>query len=141
MLLLSASGWLRWRKRVPVTLHVQRAVTFDDQHVTGGDLLNVAKERSWRRCGEERQVVIERLFVDVGRYGRMLQDRLDLGRENEAALLVIEVQRFDADAIADENELFFVRVPERDAVIAFDVVNEVETAFFVQVQDGFGVSA
>ena len=103
--------------------------------------MNVAEERGWRRRGEERQVVIERLFVDVGRDRGMLQDRFDLGSEDEATVLVIEVERFDADAIAHEHELFLVRVPERDAVIAFDFVNEVEAALFVKVQDGFGVGA
>jgi hypothetical protein len=48
-------------------------------------------------------------------------------------VFVIEVKRLDADAIADEHELFFVGVPKRDAVVAFEVVNEVETAFFVEV--------
>ena len=90
---------------------------------------------------EERQIVIERLLVDVGCHRGMLQDRLDLGRKDEAAVLVIEVERLDADAIAHEHELFFVCVPDRDAVIAFDLVNEVEAAFFVKVQDGFGVGA
>ena len=71
----------------------------------------------------------------------MLQDRFDLGGENEAPVFVIEVERLDADAIAHEHELLFVRVPERDCVIAFDLVNEVEAAFFVKVQDGFGVGA
>src|SRR5688572_23045494 len=103
--------------------------------------MDIAKERGWRGRGEERQVVVERLFVDVGRYRGMLQDRFDLGCEDEATVLVIEVQRFDADAIADEHELFLVRVPERDAVITFDFVNEVEAALFVKVQDRFGVGA
>ncbi len=71
----------------------------------------------------------------------MLQNGFDFGGEDEAAVLVIEVERLDADAIAHEDELFFVRVPKRDAVVAFEVVNEIEAAFFVQVQDGFGVSA
>ncbi len=85
--------------------------------------------------------MIERLFVDVGRHRGMLQDRFDLGSENEAAVFVIEVERLDADAIAHEHELFFVRVPQCDAVVAFDLVNEVEAAFFVKVQDRFGVGA
>ena len=49
--------------------------------------------------------MIERLFVDVRRDGRMLQDRLDLGSEDEATALVIKVQGLDADAIAHEHEL------------------------------------
>src|SRR5205085_11847922 len=41
----------------------------------------------------------------------------------------------------DQHELFFTRVPQRDGVIAFDLVDEVEAAFFVEMQDCFGVSA
>jgi len=40
-----------------------------------------------------------------------------------------------------EHEAFFVCVPDGDAVVAFDFVNEVEAALFVKVQDGFGVGA
>ena len=103
--------------------------------------MDIAKQRRGRRRRQESQIVIERLFVDVGSHCGMLQDRLDLGSENEAAALVIEVKRLDADAIAHEHELFFVRVPQGDAVVAFDLVNEVEAAFFVEVQDCFGVGA
>ena len=109
--------------------------------MTGRELVYVAKERRGRGRREKSQIVIERLFVDVGRHRRMLQDRFDLGRKNEAAVFVIEVERLNADAIAHEHELFFVRVPDRDAVIAFDLVNEVEAAFFVEMQDRFGVGA
>src|ERR1043165_316622 len=101
----------------------------------------VAEERRGRGRREKRQIVIERLFVDVRRNCRVLQDRLDLRREDETAILVIEVERLHADAIAHEDESLPVRVPEGDGVIAFELVNEVETAFFVEMENRFGVSA
>ncbi len=85
--------------------------------------------------------MIELLFVDIGRHRWMLEDRLDLRSENEAAVLVIEIKRLHADAIAHEHELLRARVPQRDRVITFDVVNEVEAAFFVEVQDRFRIGA
>src|SRR5262249_47455359 len=90
---------------------------------------------------QESQVVIKRLFVDVRRDGRMLQDRFDLGSEDETAVAMIEIKRLDADAIAHEHELLRAGVPKRDGVIAFDVVNEIEAAFFVKVEGRFGVGA
>ncbi len=103
--------------------------------------MNVAKKRRGRRRREESEIVIERLFIDVGSHRRVLQDRLDFGSKDEAAALMIEIKRLDTDAIAHENELFFVRIPQGDSVVPLDVVNEVEAAFFVQVQDCFGVRA
>ena len=109
--------------------------------MTGRQFVYVAKER--RGCGrrEKRQIVIERLFVNVRCYRRVLQDRLDLRRKNEATIFVIEVKRLNTDAIAHEDESFFVRIPKSDSVIAFDLVNEVEAAFFVEMQDRFRVGA
>src|SRR5687768_8980644 len=71
----------------------------------------------------------------------MLKDSFDLRSEDEAAIAMIEVKRLDADAIADKHELFSVCVPDGDRVVAFDVVNEVEAAFFIEMEDRFRVGA
>src|SRR5687767_10291763 len=92
-----------WWQCIPVLLDVQRSVAFECQHVPRGKLLNVAKERRGRRSRQESQIVIKRLLVDVRRDGWMLQYRFDLGRKNEASVLVVEVERFDADAIANQH--------------------------------------
>ena len=71
----------------------------------------------------------------------MFQDRLDLRSENEAAVLVIEVERLDAGAIARQHQPLAIGVPQRDGIIAFDVVNKIEAALFVKMQNRFRVRA
>src|ERR1043165_9273309 len=141
MCALVANDWLCGRQRVPVLLNVERAVAFECQHMTGRKLLDVAKERRRRGRRQKSQVVIERLLVDVRSDGGVLQNGFDLGGEDEAAVALIKVKRFDADAIAHEHELLFGSVPQRDRVITFDVVNEIEAAFFVKVNNRFGIRA
>src|SRR4029434_2264241 len=61
-------------------------------------------ERCWRGSRQKREIVIERFVVNSRRDSGVLQDGFDLGRKNEATVLVEEVERLDADAIADEYE-------------------------------------
>src|SRR6267143_5841337 len=71
----------------------------------------------------------------------MFEDGLDLGSEAEPAVLLIEVKRLDARAISGQNEVFTVSIPKRDRIVAFDLMNKIEPAFFIKMQDGFRVSA
>jgi len=43
--------------------------------------------------------------------------------------------------ISSEHELLPDRIPERDREITLDLVYKVDSAFFVEMQNGFGVSA
>src|SRR6266851_2416773 len=71
----------------------------------------------------------------------MFEDGLDFGSEDEPAVLLIEVKRLDARAIPCQHELFAISIPKRNRIVAFDVMNKIEPAFFIKMQDGFGVSA
>lgn len=66
--------------------------------------------------------MVERLLVDLASYGGMLQNRFNLGGENETPILVIKVERFDADAIAGQEELFAFRIPNGYRIITFDLI-------------------
>src|SRR5947209_4585844 len=103
--------------------------------------MNAAKQRLRRRSRQESEIVIQRVFVYVGRDRRMLQDRLDFRSEDEPAVLLIEVKRLYAGAIARQHQPFTIRVPDRDSEIAFNVVDEIEAALFVEMQNGFGIRA
>ncbi len=66
----------------------------------------------------------ERLLVDGARLLGVLEQRLDLGREREPAVVDAVVERLDADAVADEPELAGLRVPERDREHAAELVRQ-----------------
>ena len=126
------------RQRIPVLLACSISPSrFSVSMWPAGIFLNVAEKRSGRGRGHERQVMIKRLLVDLRRDSRMFEDRFDFGSENEPAVFVIEVKRFDADAIANQHQLFELRIPKRDGVVAFDVVHKIEAAFFVEMKDRF----
>ena len=69
------------------------------------------------------------------------ENGFDLGGEDQTAAGDGVVERLYADAIARKDEAAFVLVPQRDCEVAFELVNEVEAALFVKVDDGFRVGA
>src|SRR3954470_7615190 len=84
--------------------------------------------------------MIKRFFVNLRRDGGMLKNRLDFRSKDKPAILVIEIKRLYAGAIAGEHEPLLFGIPQRDAVIAFQVVNKIQPAFFVEMQNCFRVS-
>src|SRR6266446_7671248 len=52
---------------------------------------------------------------------------------------MIKVERFDADAITSEDKLLAVRIPQGYRKVAFNLVDEIEAALFVEVNNGFRV--
>ena len=101
--------------------------------------MNVTKESLGRRRGDKRQIMIERIFVHLGSHRRMLEDCFNLGSKDEAPLVMIEVKRLDAGPVARQHQPLAFGVPQRDAVIAFEIVNEIQAALFVEMQDGFRI--
>src|SRR5215813_12796605 len=130
-----------WRQRVPVFSDLNAAGSIDDQHVAGGYLLNTTKEGLRRRSRDKRQVVIQRLFIYLWSHLRVFQNGFYLGRKYEPPVMVIEVKRLDPGAVARQHQAFTICVPERNRIIAFDLMNEIESQFFVEMQDGFRIGA
>src|SRR6185369_2651197 len=98
-------------QRIPVLSGLGGALAFHHQHMSGRQFLNVAKKCAWRGCREESQIVVKRLFINLGRYCRVLQDRLDFGSKNESSIAVVKIERLDTDTIAREHKLSSLRVP------------------------------
>ena len=117
--------------------HARFTGAIDDQHVAGRKFLNSAKESLRRRRSYESQIVIERLFVYFRRDRRMFEDGFDLGSEDEPAVVLVKVERLHARAITRQHELFAVSIPQGDGIVALDIVNKIETALFIKMQDGF----
>src|SRR6266550_10824 len=137
MLLLGPNNWISRRQRVPVLCDGRCPTTIDDQHVAGGKFLDVTKESLRRRSSYESEIVIERLFVYFGCHRRVFEDGFDLGSKDKPSILLIEVERLDARTISGQYELFALGIPKRDRIVAFDVMNEIEPAFFIKMQDSF----
>ena len=70
----------------------------------------------------------------------MFEQRLDLGGEDDVLTRLREVERLDADAVADEPQLAGLRVPQRQGEHAGQPAQEaVETPVRVAVHEHFGV--
>src|SRR5205807_1566347 len=105
----------------------------------GRNFMNAAKQRLRRRSRQESEIVIQRFFVYFRRDRRMLQDRLDFRSEDEAAIVLVKIERLYAGTIPRQHQPLAIGIPDRNREIAFNVVNEIEPAFFVEMQYGFGI--
>ena len=85
--------------------------------------------------------MIKRVFIDLGSHRGMLKNRFNFRGEDEATVLLVKIERLYADAIAHQHQLFLPRIPECNRVVTFEVMNKVQTAFFVEMEDCFGVCA
>jgi hypothetical protein len=83
--------------------------------------------------------VIQRFFINVGGEGWMFEDGFDFRSEDEAPVLLMEVERLHTGAIAREHESFAISVPNSDGEIAFDLINEIQPTFFVKMKNCFGI--
>ena len=81
-------------------------LALDDRERGGGHLADPAEERAVVVVEEaEAQVFVHLLLVDLARERLVLQDRLDLRREDDAAAVARVEQRLDTEVIAREHEL------------------------------------
>ncbi len=56
--------------------------------------------------------------------------------------LLIKIQRLDANADARTEQQFFTGgIPERDGKVAVNLIDEIKSELFIEVQDGLGVRA
>ena len=70
----------------------------------------------------------------------MAEERLQLRAEDEAARRGRVVHRLDAEAIAGDEELVALAIPDGEAEHAGERVDAGGAALFVEVHDGFGVA-
>ena len=87
----------------------------------------------------EAQVLLERFTVELARVVRMLEDALDLGCEDEAAVLLRVVKRLDAEEVARAEELAGGAVPDGEREHAAQLIEQVGAVFFKAVQQHFAV--
>src|SRR6185369_14444885 len=99
---------------VPVLLNVE-TTRRESQVMSRRQLVNVAEDGDWIGNVAEREIRVERFEIDLALHVRMLEQRLDLGAEDErAAVRDRVVDRLLADAVARDEDLAFFVVPNRE---------------------------
>ena len=78
----------------------------------GSQLEDALEERFGKGAELEAQVLLERLMIELAHIVRMLEDALDLGGEDEAAVLLRVVERLDAEEVAGTEQLARIAVPD-----------------------------
>ncbi|MCU0669812.1 MAG: hypothetical protein MUF70_10720 [Myxococcota bacterium] len=119
-------------------LHLHLAVA-PEQEVTRLELLDAAQQRLAARRPQERQVVGHGRDVELVRDLGDAQQRLDLRGEVDALAVDPVVEGLHADVVAGEQELALARVPDREREHAVQILEHVDAALFVEVDQDFRV--
>ena len=101
-----------------------------------------AVDRVGRRDVEQRQVGVDRVGAPVARDVGILEQRLDLGAEDDAAAGQLGVvERLDAQPVAGEQQPARAGVPHREREHAAEAIDAALAPLFVAVDDDLGVGA
>src|SRR5215813_1473465 len=73
---------------------------------------------------------IMRFLIESRSSLRVFQNGFYLGRKYDPPVMVMEVKRLAPGAVARQHQAFTICVPERNRIIAFDLMNEIESQFF-----------
>jgi hypothetical protein len=84
------------------------------QHVRGIERAHLLEERARSQRVAEAEKVVHRALVEVEAMLRQPRERLDLGCERDAALLLRHEQRLDAERVARQGEFALAPIPDRD---------------------------
>ena len=85
--------------------------------------------------------MVERDRVQLPLHGRVGEDRLDLGGEDQARGIAVHVQRFDAQAITGQEKAAAPLVPDREGEHAPELLEAARTERLVQAEHDLGVAA
>ena len=107
--------------------------------VRGSQLEDALEERFGKGAELEAQVLLECLMVELARVVRMLEDALDLGSEDEAAVLLRVVERLDAEEIAGAEQLARIAVPDGEREHAAQAVEHAFAPCQVAGEQDLGV--
>ena len=107
--------------------------------VRGSQLEDALEERLGKGAELEAQVLFERFAVELARVVRMLEDALDLGSEDEAAVLLRVIERLDAEEVAGAEQLARVAVPDGEREHAAQAVEHAFAPCQIAREQDFGV--
>ena len=107
--------------------------------VAGRELVDALEDRVGIGNPEEGQVVGDRV-APQGRAGERLEERLDLGSEVERPVSLRVVERLDAEAVAREEELAALVVPDREREDPVQALEHLGAVARVHGEDDLGVA-
>ena len=118
-----------------------RVAAPDRQAVAGRQLQRLLEDRARLRDIAEREVLLDRVRIDVARQPAMGQQGLQFGPEEQVAVVQQrEVHRLDAQAVARHEEGLAVAVPQRKGEHAAQSLHAVFAPGLPGVHDDFGVA-
>src|SRR6266852_4567678 len=88
----------------------------------------------------EGEIIVKRFEVDVAANGWMLEQRAELGTENQLAVHLCVKQRLLAHAVARQKQRLGSLVPNCKREHAAQMLRAVGSVFVVGVDDRFGVA-
>src|SRR5260370_42436517 len=87
----------------------------------------------------EREVLVERRQVNSARHGRVREDRLDLGSENEPLAVGEGVEGAGTETIASEEEPSLTGIPNGVRGMAVQAADGILAPLFIGVDADLGV--
>ena len=110
-------------------------------HQNGGrrQLPDRLEDGAWRRHIVIRQVIAQRVPVELARHARVLQDALDLGGEEQPLSVPGIDERLDAGAVAGEDEAARPTVQDCEGEHAAQAAHAAGPVHLVGPQDDLGV--
>jgi hypothetical protein len=107
--------------------------------VASGQLLNACKHGFRSRHKLEAEIMIKRLAIQSPRDNRRFEDGFDFRSEQDAAVELTVIERFDSQAISYEQELVAAVIHKREGEHAPKLRQHVQAVFFPRVQDDFSI--
>ena len=101
---------------------------------------NGAVSRQRRRDAHEREVVIERLVIDIATDVGMKQQGFEFRTKHELPVYVCIKQRLFTDEIARQKQLLLTLVPDREDKHSTQMFGTINAKLIVGMNDRFGVA-
>src|SRR2546423_1826764 len=103
------------------------------------NLVDSTKHSLWTWNVKVCEKVARGLPVYFCRISVRCQDRFYFRSENEAAIFVVVVERFDSKMVTCENEFTFAPVKERECEHSVQTLNALCALFLIQMQNHFRI--
>jgi len=124
---------------IPIGLLCEAALA-PVEEAAGAELSDAGDEGMGLGDVVEREVVGKGFGVEVAEDGGVVEEDLEFGAEDELLLVLVVVKRFDADAVADEEEFLEAEVPDGEGEHAAEFFEAGGAPLAVGLEDDFGVA-
>ncbi len=129
-------------RRIPKLLDLESGIASAThrESMARHQLANAGKHRLLAAVVAERQILGEKLFIEVRRDLRMLQQGLDFRSEGEQPPVPEVVERLDAQPVARAEEALVRLVPDREGKHSAEPANAFIAILFVGMQNRLGIA-